>query len=103
MVAAVPLVTVYCVCAQLRSGATSFTVTVTVAVSLPPVLVAVMVYDAVVLSSLGVPEIVPSEVSNDKPPGKDGEMDQVTTSPPLTVGVTEVMAVPLVRVNVEGS
>ena len=81
----------------------AFTVMLTVAVSLPPVLVAVMVYVVDVLSSVGVPEMVPSVVSNDKPPGKVGEMDQVTTSPPLTVGVTEVMAVPLVRVWVEGS
>ena len=56
-----------------------------------------------VLSSLGVPEMVPSVVSKDKPAGKEGEMDQVTTSPPLTVGVTEVIAVPLVKVNESGS
>ena len=56
-----------------------------------------------VLSSVGVPEMVPSEVSKDRPPGKVGEIDQVTTSPPLTVGVTEVIAVPLVRVNESGS
>ena len=56
-----------------------------------------------VLSSVGVPEMVPSEVSKDNPAGREGEMDQVTTSPPLTVGVTEVMAVPLVRVCVDGS
>ena len=76
---------------------------VTVAVSLPPVLVAVMVYVVDVLSSVGVPEMVPSEVSKDKPAGNEGEMDQVTTSPPLTVGVTEVIAVPLVRVKLDGS
>ena len=79
------------------------TVMVTVSVSLPPVLVAVMVYVVDVLSSVGVPEIVPSEVSNDRPPGNEGEMDHVTTSPPLIVGVTEVIAVPLVRVKVDGS
>ena len=72
-------------------------------VSLPPVLVAVMVYVVEVLSSVGVPEMVPSVVLNVSPPGSDGEIDQVTTSPPLTVGVTEVMAVPFVRVKVEGS
>ena len=55
------------------------------------------------LNSVGVPEMVPSVVSNDKPAGKDGEMDHVTTSPPLTVGVTEVMAVPLVSVKLSGS
>ena len=76
---------------------------VTVAVSLPPVLVAVMVYVVAVLSSVGVPEMVPSVVSKDKPADNEGEMDQVTTSPPLTVGVTDVMAVPLVRVKVDGS
>ena len=47
--------------------------------------------------------MVPSVVSKDKPAGNEGEMDQVTTSPPLTVGVTEVMAVPLVSVKVDGS
>ena len=56
-----------------------------------------------VLSSVGVPEMVPSEVSNDNPAGKVGEIDQDVTAPPLTVGVTEVMAVPLVRVNASGS
>ena len=75
----------------------------TVAVSLPPVLVAGLVYVVEVLSSVGVPEMVPSEVSNDRPAGKVGDMDHVTTSPPLTVGVTDVMAVPLVRVKVDGS
>ena len=79
------------------------TVMVTVSVSLPPVLVAVMVYVVDVLSSVGVPEMVPSDVSNDRPPGNAGEMDHVTTVPPLTVGVTEVMAVPFVRVKLSGS
>ena len=79
------------------------TVMVTVAVSLPPVLVAVTVYVVEVLSSVGVPEMVPSVVLNVRPPGREGEMDHVTTSPPLTVGVTEVMAVPLVSVNESGS
>ena len=56
-----------------------------------------------VLSSVGVPEIVPSDVLNVSPPGRVGEIDQEVTAPPLTVGVTEVMAVPLVSVWVEGS
>jgi len=56
-----------------------------------------------VLTSVGVPEMVPSEVSNDKPAGSVGEMDQEVTAPPLTEGVTEVMAVPLVSVNASGS
>ena len=75
----------------------------TVVVSLPPVLVAVTVYVVEVLSTVGVPEMVPSAVLNERPPGKDGEMDHVTTSPPLTVGVTAVMAVPLVSVKLSGS
>ena len=73
------------------------------AVSLPPVLVAVTVYVVELLISVGVPEMVPSVVLKLKPPGRLGEMDQVTTAPPLTVGVTDVMAVPLVSVNVDGS
>ena len=55
------------------------------------------------LNSVGVPEIVPSVVLKASPAGRVGEMDHVTTSPPLTVGVTDVMAVPLVSVNDEGS
>ena len=82
---------------------TALTVMLTVAVSLPPVFVAVMVYVVDVLSSVGVPEIVPSVVLNVRPPGSAGEMDHVTTAPPLTVGVTEVMAVPFVRVKLSGS
>ena len=54
------------------------------------------------LSSVGVPEMVPSEVSNDKPAGSEGEMDH-DVMVPLTVGVTEVMVVPLVRMNELGS
>ena len=81
----------------------AFTVMLTVAVSLPPVLVAVMVYVVDVLSSVGVPEMVPSVVLKAKPPGRVGEMDHVTMSPPLTVGVTEVMAVPFVSVKLSGS
>jgi len=56
----------------------------------------------VLLTSVGVPEMVPSEVSNDNPPGKVGDMDHVTTGPPLTEGVVDDMAVPLVSVNVDG-
>ena len=76
---------------------------VTVVVSLPPVLVAVMVYVVDVLSSVGVPEMVPSVVLKANPPGRVGEMDHVTMSPPLTVGVIEVIAVPFVSVKESGS
>ena len=47
--------------------------------------------------------MVPSVVLKRSPLGRVGEMDQDVTVSPLTVGVTEVMAVPLVRVKVEGS
>ena len=54
------------------------------------------------LSSVGVPERVPSVVSNDNPAGKVGVIDQEMMVP-VMVGVTDVMAVPLVRVNESGS
>ena len=72
-------------------GASSVTVIVTVAVALPPVLLAVTVYVAVELIAVGVPEIVPVDVSNDKPAGNAGEMDHAVTAPPRDVGVTLVI------------
>ena len=72
-------------------GASSVTVMVTVAVALPPVLLAVTVYVAVELIAVGVPEIVPVDVSNDKPAGNAGEMDHAVTAPPVDVGVTLVI------------
>ena len=80
-------------------GAASFTVIDTLAVELPPVLVAVTVYVAVEVILVGVPEIAPLVVENDSPAGSEGEMDQEVTVPPLTVGVAVVMATPLVSVN----
>ena len=55
------------------------------------------------LSSVGVPEMVPSVVLNANPAGKVAEMVHEVMAPPLTVGVTEVMAVPFVRVKLSGS
>ena len=75
---------------------------VTSAVVLPPVLVAVMVYVAEEVMADGVPLISPFEVSIDSPAGNEGETDQEVTVPPLEVGVTVVIAVPLVRLNVFG-
>ena len=66
---------------------------------LPPVLLAVIVYVAEEVMALGVPEIAPVEESRERPAGKDGETDQVVMVPPFAVGVTVVMAVPLVKVN----
>ena len=50
----------------------------------------------------GVPEMAPVEESSERPDGSEGETDQEVTGPPLEVGVTVVMAVPLVRVKVFG-
>ena len=50
----------------------------------------------------GVPLMAPVEESSESPAGKEGETDQEVTGPPLEVGVTVVMAVPLVSVNVFG-
>ena len=63
----------------------------TVAVALPPELLAVTVYVAVEVIAVGVPEIAPVEVSNDKPAGNAGETDHEVTAPPVDVGVTLVI------------
>ena len=48
---------------------------------------------------VGVPEIAPVVESSERPAGSEGDTDQEVTVPPLEVGVTVVMAVPLVRVS----
>ena len=75
------------------------TTIVMLAVSVPPVLVAVMVYEAEDVTREGVPLMAPVVVSNDKPAGSDGETEYDTTLPPVEVTVSVVMAVPLVRVS----
>ena len=50
-------------------------------------------------TAVGVPEISPVEVSKASPAGRDGEIDQEVTAPPLAVGVAFVIAVPFVNVN----
>ena len=72
---------------------------VTSAVSLPPVLLAVIVYVAEEVTAVGVPLMAPVEASKDNPAGSVGETDHDVIVPPLTVGVTVVIAVPFVRVN----
>ena len=79
-------------------GAISLTVIVTVAVSLPPVLVAVIVYVAEDVTALGVPLIEPVVVSRANPVGSDGDTEYDTTAPPVEVTVAVVIAVPFVRV-----
>ena len=71
----------------------------TVAVALPPELLAVTVYVAVEVIAVGVPEIVPVEVSSDKPAGNAGETDHEVTAPPVDVGVTLVIVEFLAIVN----
>ena len=50
-------------------------------------------------TAVGVPLIVPVEVSNVNPAGTDGEIDQETTAPPVDVGVAFVMTESFVNVN----
>jgi hypothetical protein len=80
-------------------GATSLTTMVRVAVSLPPVLLAVMVYEADDVMAVGVPEISPVEESRERPAGSDGETDHDVIVPPLALGVTAVIALSFVSVN----
>lgn len=70
-----------------------------VAVALPPVLVAVTVYEVEDEVAVGVPEIAPVDIEKERPAGSVGEIDQEVTVPPLEVGVAVVMAVPLLREN----
>ena len=58
-----------------------------------------MVYVADDVTAVGVPLMAPVEESSESPAGNDGETDQPVMEPPLAVGVTVVMAVPLVSVN----
>ena len=48
-------------------------------------------------TAVGVPPIAPDEVSNVKPAGNVGEIDQEVAAPPLAVGVTVVIATPFVK------
>ncbi len=80
-------------------GAASFTVMDTLVVSLPPLLLAVMVYVAVDVMEVGVPEISPVEVSKFRPLERLGEIHQVMTGPPEFDGEAERLEVPLVNSN----
>ena len=46
--------------------------------------------------------MAPVEESRDRPAGRDGEIDHEVMAPPLALGVTVVIAVPLVSVNESG-
>ena len=77
----------------------SLTTTVTVAVSLPPELVAVMVKTFDAKSTVGVPEITPVLVSKFNPVGRSGETVHEITAPPLEVGVTVDIATSFVKLK----
>ena len=81
-------------------GWTSLTTIVTDAVSVPPVLVAVTIYDAEDVTVVGVPEIAPVVLERVRPAGSEGETDQEVTAPPLEVGETVVIAVPFVNAGI---
>ena len=81
------------------AGASSFTKMVTLAVALPPLLLAVTVYEAEDDVVVGVPEMEPVEESSESPDGSAGDTVHEVTAPPLDVGVTVVMAVFLVNVR----
>ena len=75
------------------------TTMVMVAVSVPPVLVAVMVYVAEEVTAVGVPLMAPVEESRERPAGRLGETVHEVMVPPPTVGVSVVMVVPFTRVR----
>ena len=53
-------------------------------------------------TALGVPDISPVEVLNTNPLGNAGDIAQVTTAPPLDVGVKLVIAESFVSVRALG-
>ena len=70
------------------SGASSFTVMFTVAEDEPPLLLAQIVKVLSVINEVGVPQIVPLLVPNDKPLGSAGEIAQEVIAPePVNVGL----------------
>ena len=62
-------------------GNASLTTIVIVVVSLPPLLVAVIVYTAEAVIAVGVPLMSPVDVLMVIPAGRDGETDHETTCP----------------------
>ena len=72
---------------------------VSVAVALPPVLVAVTVYVPEEVMAVGVPLMAPVVLLKLRPAGRDGEIDQSVGDPPPVVGVIVDMVVPLTNVS----
>ena len=50
-------------------------------------------------TAVGVPLMAPLVVENERPEGRDGEMDQDAIGPPLAVGVTVDMDTPFASVS----
>jgi hypothetical protein len=50
-------------------------------------------------TAVGVPLMVPVDVSKERPDESVGDIVQEVTVPPLAVGVTDVMALLIVKVN----
>ena len=82
-------------------GSASLTTIVIVVVSLPPLLVAVIVYTVELVIAVGVPLVSPVDVLREIPAGSEGDTDQEVTAPPVEVGETVVIAVPLVSVGMD--
>ena len=80
-------------------GAISLTSRLIVTESLPPVLVAVIVYVASGESTVGVPEISPVAGSKTRPVGRSGEIVHESTAPPAALGVSANIGTPLVSEN----
>jgi hypothetical protein len=81
-------------------GVASFTTMLRVAVSLPPVLVAVMTYCAEEVIAVGVPLMIPVEVSREIPAGRVGDTAHVSTCPvPKRFGLDGDMVTPLFRMS----
>ena len=80
----------------------SFTVMSIVAVVLPPVFVAVIVYVVKEEIIVGVPLIIPVDESIVMPVGSVGEIVHETTAPPLIVGDAADIAVSLVSTKAFG-
>ena len=66
---------------------------------LPPAFVAVIVYVVCGETAVGVPPISPLDVLNARPVGRFGVIAQEVGVPPLYVGVTLPMVVPLVNTD----
>ena len=87
------------------TGASSFTVMLTVALTEPPLLFAEMVNVLSVINDVGVPQIVPLLVPKDKPLGKAGLMaHEVIVPEPVRVAFNgkSLLACPLVSVKFSG-